>query len=136
MRSIRKFAYATVLALSIFAVQPTPVAAEEARGAFTLSHEVRWQNCVLQPGAYTFSVKSMGSSEFLVLRGLDGTHTAAMMLVNDVGTPKPNEESRLILVSRNGRSFVSAMTLPEYEMTLHFAVPKESAPTPVERAAK
>jgi hypothetical protein len=43
MRSIRKFAYAAVLTLSIFAAQPTPAAAEDARGTFTLSHEVHFQ---------------------------------------------------------------------------------------------
>jgi hypothetical protein len=32
----------------------------------------------------------------------------------------------LTLVSRNGQSFVSTMALPEYDMTLHFTVPRES----------
>jgi hypothetical protein len=32
----------------------------------------------------------------------------------------------LTLVSRNGQSFVSTMALPEYDMTLHFTVPRAS----------
>ena len=127
MRSIRKFAYAAVLTLSIFAVQPTPAAAEDARGAFTLSHEVHFQKWVLRPGDYTFSVKNVGSSQFLTLRGINGTHADAMLMVNDVETPKPDEGSRLVLVSRNGQSFLSTMTLPNYDMTLRFAVPRQSA---------
>jgi hypothetical protein len=122
--------------MSIFAVQPTPAAAEEAHGTFTLSHAVHWQKCILHPGDYSFDVKNMGSSQWLTLRGLNGKRTNAMLMVNNVDTPKPNEASRLILVSRNGQSYVSAMALPEYEMTLRFAVPAENSPKPVERASK
>jgi hypothetical protein len=127
MRSICKFAYAAVLGLSMFTLQPTLAAAEDAHGSFTLTHEVHWQKCVLGPGNYTFSLKSEGPSEFLMLRGINGTGTNAMMLVNDVESPKPDEVSALLtLVSRNGQSFVSTMALPEYDMTLHFTVPRES----------
>ena len=128
MRSIRKFAYAAVLGLSMFTFQPTVAAAEEAHGSFTLTHEVHWQKCVLSPGEYMFSVKTNGPSELLTLRGINGTGTSAMMLVNDVESSKPEEvSSMLTLVSRNGQSYVSTMTLPEYDITLHFAVPRESA---------
>ena len=126
MRSICKFAYAAVLGLSMFTLQPTLAAAEDARGSFTLTHEVHWQKCVLGPGDYTFSIKSEGPSEFLMLRGINGTGTNAMMLVNDVESPKPEEVSAMLtLVSRNGQSFVSTMALPEYDMVLHFTVPRE-----------
>jgi hypothetical protein len=50
MRSIRKLVYAAALGLSLVAVQPTLAAAEEARGSFTLSHEVRCEKIVLRPG--------------------------------------------------------------------------------------
>jgi len=126
MRSIRKFAYAAVLGLSMFTLLPTLASAEEAHGSFTLTHEVHWQKCVLSPGEYMFSIKTDGPSELLTLRGINGTGTSAMMLVNDVESSKPEEvSSMLTLVSRNGQSFVSTMALPEYDMTLHFAVPPE-----------
>jgi hypothetical protein len=128
MRSIRKFAYAAVLGLSMFTLQPTLASAEEAHGSFTLTHEVHWQKCVLSQGEYMFSVKTDGPSELLTLRGINGTGTNAIMMVNDVESSKPEEvSSMLTLVSRNGQSFVSTMALPEYDMTLHFAVPVESA---------
>jgi hypothetical protein len=133
MKSIRKFAYAAVLGLSTLTIQPTLVAAEDAHGNFTLSHEVHFQKIVLRPGDYAFSIKAMGASEFLMLRGLNGG-TAAMLLVNHVETPKPNDASKLVLVSRDGQSFVSTMTLSEFDMTLRFAVPRESAET--ERASR
>ena len=126
MRLICKFAYAAVLGMSMFTLQPTLAAAGDAHGS-TLTHEVHWQKCVLSPGDYTFSIKSEGPSEFLMLRGINGTGTNAMMLVNDVESPKPDEVSAMLtLVSRNGQSFVSTMALPEYDMTLHFTVPRES----------
>ena len=127
MRLICKFAYAAVLGISMFTLQPTLAAAEDAHGSFTLTHEVHWQKCVLSPGEYIFSVKTDGPSELLTLRGINGTGTSAMMLVNDVEPPKPDEVSAMLtLVSRNGQSFVSTMALPEYDMTLHFTVPRES----------
>jgi hypothetical protein len=125
MRSIRKFAYAAALATTIFCIAPTLVAAEDARGVFTLTHEVHWQKYVLRPGDYAFSVKSVGSTEFLMLRGLNGTGTDATLMANNVETPKQDEVSQLVLVSRDGQSFVSAMELPDYDMTLHFSVPSE-----------
>jgi hypothetical protein len=111
MRSIRKLVYAAALGLSLVAVQPTLAAAEEARGSFTLSHEVRCEKIVLRPGDYTLSVKAMGSAEFLTFRSLD-SGTSAMLLVNNVGTSKPDETSRLVLVSRDGQRLVSSMALP------------------------
>ena len=125
LTSTRTFAYAALLGLSMFTIQPTLASAEDAHGKFTLSHEVHWQNVVLRPGEYTFSVKSVGPSEFLVVQGV-GTGTDAMMMVNDVDSIK-SDASKLVLVSRDGHSFVSTMALPEYDMTLHFAVPSESA---------
>ena len=127
MRSIRKFAYAAALGFSLFAMQPTPAAAQDAHGTFTLSHEVHWQNSVLLPGDYAFSIKTMGSAEFLTLRKLDGNRTGAMLLVNDVESPKAERVSKIVLVSRDGQSFVSSMELPEFDMSLHFAVPPQSA---------
>jgi hypothetical protein len=132
MRSIRKFAYAAVLGMSMFTLQPTLAAAEEAHGSFTLAHEVHWQTCVLSPGDYTFSVKTEGASDLLMLRGVNGNSTNAMMMVNDVESSKPDEvSSMLTLVSRNGQSFVSTMALAEYDMTLHFSVPVEHASTEI-----
>jgi hypothetical protein len=131
MRSLRKFAYATFLTLSIFCVQPTLANAEDARGVFTLSHDVHWQNNVIRAGDYAFTLKSIGRPTFLVLRALNGTGTDAMMLVSDIDAPtfetsKSDEMSRLVLVSRNGQSFVSSMELPSYEMSIRFVVPNEN----------
>jgi hypothetical protein len=126
MRSIHTLAYAAVLALSIFTIQPTPANAEEARGNFTLSHEVRCQEIVLHPGNYTFSIKTVGSFELLTLRRVDSGATG-MLLVNDVERPAPDEASRLVLVSRDGKSFLSSMELPQFDMSLRFAVPRQNA---------
>jgi hypothetical protein len=41
MRSICRFAYAAALGLSMFTIQPTLVAAEDAHGSFTRAHVAR-----------------------------------------------------------------------------------------------
>jgi hypothetical protein len=125
MRSIRKFAYAAFLSLSLFSIQPTLASAEDARGVFKLSHEVHWQNCILSPGDYSFTLNSSGPPTLLTLRGLNGTGTDAMLLVSDIESPK-TASSKLTLVSRGGQSFVSTLDLPEYDISLHFAVPPEA----------
>jgi hypothetical protein len=44
-----------------------------------------------------------------------------------VEKPAADQVSRLVLVSRDGRSFASAMELPEFEMSLRFDVPRDGA---------
>jgi hypothetical protein len=123
MRSIRTLAYGAVLSLSMFSIQPTLAAAEDAHGVFKLAHEVHWQNHVLRPGDYAFSVKTSGPPTFLMLRGLNGTGTDAILLVTNVECPHANAASKLYLVSKEGQSFVSTMDLPQYDISLRFAVP-------------
>ncbi len=125
MKLIRKFAYAASLGLTFFAVQPTPAAAEEAHGSFILSHNVHWQTFVLRPGKYTFDIKNHGPSAVLTVRRVDGDRPEAIMMVDTVEVPKPDETSRLVLVSRSGQSFVSSMNLPDHDIALHFPVPAE-----------
>ena len=128
MRSFRKLLYAASLGMTFFAVQPTSAAAEEAHGSFTLAHEVHWQKVVLRPGKYTFDIRSFGPSDILTVRSVDKAKPDAVMLVDTVDVPKAAEASRLVLVSRSGQSFVSAMDLPAHEIALRFAVPSERSP--------
>jgi hypothetical protein len=128
MRSIRKFAYAAVLTASMFTIQPTLASAEDAHGVFTLTHEVHWQNRVLRPGDYAFTLSNSGRPTFLTLRGLNGTGTDAVVLVMDFEPSSPDDSTRLVLVSRDGESFVSAMDLPDFDMSLRFDVPRDKAP--------
>jgi hypothetical protein len=128
MKTMRKFAYAAVLAVSILSVHPTLAVAEDVHGVFTLTHEVHWQKRVLQAGDYAFTLKkSTGRPTFLMVRGLKGTATDAALLVSESETLDSDEVSRLVLVSRDGQSFVSSMDLPAYDMTLRFSVPDESS---------
>ncbi|MGB8011484.1 MAG: hypothetical protein WCF68_07710 [Terriglobales bacterium] len=127
MKTIRNFAYAAVLGLSLFTIQPGLAAAEDPHGSFTLSHEVHFRNTVLSPGEYSFSIKTERGFRVLTLQGINGTRTDAILLVKDVDTPRADETSSLILVSHDGQSFVSALELPAYGMTLRFAIPPESA---------
>ena len=126
MNSIRKLAYAAVLTLSALNFAPSMASAQEAAGTFTLSHEVHWQNVVVPPGKYRFTIEANGPASMLMLRKLSGNGTGYLMLVRDTEESKSADMSRLVMVSRPSGSFVKQMQLPEFGVTLHFAVPAET----------
>jgi hypothetical protein len=123
MNTIRKFAYATVLTLSALNFAPGLASAQDAAGTFTLSHEVHWQNAVVPAGTYRFTIASDGPANLLTLRS---SRAGFVMLVTDTEDSKRSDLSRVVLVSRPQGSFVSAMQLPQFGMTLHFVVPEET----------
>jgi hypothetical protein len=54
MTLIRKFAYATLLALTALNFAPSLASAQEpARGKFTLTHEVHWGDAKVPAGDYS-----------------------------------------------------------------------------------
>jgi hypothetical protein len=138
-KSICKFAYASLLALSSLTLMPAPASAQDARGAFTLTHDVRWQNIAVPAGDYKFSVELRGPSEMLVLHKVSGGGSGFMILVNDVDSFVPataaSENGKLTLVSQSGTRYVSAMELPAIGTTLHFAVPAETRELAMARGA-
>lgn len=128
MRSIRRFTYATLLVLGVFSLQPSLAAAEDGSGHFTLAHEARLQNLVLPAGEYAFSVESMGFSKLVRLRNVtqDPLGAGVLTIVNDVETLNTEGVNRLLMVSRNGESFVTALELPDFGIVLRFKVPSPS----------
>jgi hypothetical protein len=126
MKSIRKFAHAAVLTLSALNLAPNLASAQDAAGAFTLTHEVHWQKAVVPAGEYRFTLGSEGPAEMLTLRKVSGNAAGFMLLVTDVEASKPSGPSQLLVVSKPSGRFVSTMLLPEFGMTLHFAVPAET----------
>jgi hypothetical protein len=128
MKSIRRFAYAVVLTLSALNFAPSLASAQEASGTFTLSHEVRWQKATVPAGKYRFTVTAHGPAELLTLSKLTGSGAGFMLPATDVEASRPSDLSQLLVVSRPSGSFVSTMQLPEFGVTLHFAVPAEPGP--------
>jgi len=125
MKLIRRFAYAAVLTLSALNFAPSLALAQEASGTFTLTHEVHWLNAKVPAGKYRFTVAGHGPAELLTLSKLTGSGAGFMLLVTDTEASQPSDLSQLLLVSGPSGSFVSTMQLPEFGMTLHFAVPPE-----------
>jgi hypothetical protein len=126
MKSIRNFAYAAVLTLSALNFAPSLASAQDAAGTFRLTHDVHWQNAVVPAGEYRFTLGADGPAEMLTLRKTSGSAAGFMLLVSDVGVSQPSDLSQLVVVSRAHGSFVSRMQLPEFGLTLHFAVPAET----------
>src|ERR1051326_7699909 len=124
--TIRKFVYAALLAVTSLSFASSPASAQEnARGRFTLTHDVRWQNATVPAGEYRFSLDSDGPSSMLVLTKLSGARTGFMFMVHDSDEIKTSSNlNRIVLESTAEGSYVSAMQLPEFGVTLNFAAPK------------
>lgn len=126
MKSIRKFVYAAVLVLSALSFTPSPASAQDEGGTFTLPHDVHWGDAVVPAGEYRFSLQPMGPSEILTLTKTAGKPASFMLFAKNTDLTADSETARIVIESRSGKSYVSAMHLPQFEVTLHFAVPANS----------
>lgn len=125
MISIRRFAFAAVLALTTLNFAPSLASGQEAtRGKFTLTHQVRWGNASVPAGNYEFSLDSDSLAHIVTINRLDRAHQTFMLLVHDTEDAKSDERARLVLATApDGESYVRTMHLPEFGITLGFAAP-------------
>jgi hypothetical protein len=135
MTSIRKFAFAALLAASALSFVPAAASAQEsAHGKFTLSHEVRWGSATIPAGEYAFSFDPDNASPVLVLSKLSGARAGYMVLVPATEDAKASDVNRLVLETTADGSYVSAMELPRFGMTLHFNAPSHSPEKQIAKA--
>jgi hypothetical protein len=135
MKPIRNYVYAASVAASALNLAPTLASAEErAHGKFTLTHEVHWGSAKLPAGDYEFSFDPETGTRMLNLSKVSGTRAGYMVLVPDTDDSKPSDLSRLVLVATPDGSYVSAMQLPDFGMTLHFAVPSHTTERQIAKA--
>lgn len=124
MTVIRRSAYAAVLAATTLNYAPSLASAQEpARGHFTLTHEVRWENARVPAGEYEFSYNVESTAPVLSLTRISGTRARFNLLVPTTEESKPGQISQLVLESTPAGSYVRAMQLPEFGMSLQFVVP-------------
>ncbi len=136
MTSIRNFAYAALLAFTTLSFAPSLASAQEsAHGKFTLTHEVRFGSTKVPAGEYEFFFDPDATARMLSLRKLSGTRAGYLLMVPSTEDTRPADLSLLILESRPAGSYVSAMQLPEFGMTLHFNVPPRAAEKQIAKAA-
>jgi len=127
MTTIRKFIYASLLALTTLSLAPSLAAAgQPVQGKFTLAHEVRWQNAVLPAGEYRFSFDPGSTGSMLLLSKVSGDRRSFMLLVSNAEEARPASVNQLVLEATPAGSYVSEFQLPEYGMTLHFRVPSQT----------
>ena len=117
----------SALAFALFTINMVPelAAAQDVRGTFTLAHTVHWQEAVVPAGTYRFSIVSKGPDEMLVLSRTDGAPAGFMIFTADAEVAEPGQGNRIILGNHQRASYVEAMELPEFGVTLRFAVPDE-----------
>ena len=136
MTSIHKFAYAALLAFTTLNFTPSPASAQEAaRGKFTLTHDVYWGNAKVPAGDYKFSYDPDANARMLSLNKLSGDRTGYLLIVASTEDAKASDLSRLILETKFGGSYVRAMQLPEFGMTLNFTVPSRATERQIAKAA-
>jgi len=130
MKSIRRFVYAALLVLSGLSIAPTPASAQDAVGSFTLTHEVHWQEAIVPAGKYRFTITANGPRELLTLRKMSGKGAGFMLMVPEMQESNPSGSSEIAVVARSDGRFVREMQLPDFGITLHFAVPAETSEMP------
>ena len=135
MTSIRKFAYATLLAFTTLNFAPSLASAQEARGKFTLTHDVHFGSIRVSAGEYEFSFDPDTPSRMLRLSKLNGAHAGYLLMVPSTEDAKSTDLSRLVLEVTPDGSYVSAMQLPDLRMTLNFTVPSHASEKPIAKAA-
>jgi len=124
MTTIRKFAYAAVLACTALSFAPSQASAQEpAQGKFTLAHDVHWGKALVPAGDYGFSFDPTESPRILALSKLSGSRAGFLIMVPFTEESGPSDMSRILLTTTSNGSYVSMMQLPEFGMTLEFDLP-------------
>ena len=135
MKTIRNYVYAALLAASALNFTPSLASAQEAaKGKFTLTHEAHLGNATLAAGEYAFSFDPDNGTRMLSISKLSGARTGYMVLVSDTEDSKPSDQSRLLLEATPDGSYVSAMQLPEFGMTLRFTGPSHPTERQIAKA--
>jgi hypothetical protein len=135
MKTIRNYMYAALLAATALNFSPALASAQEAaKGKFTLTHEAHLGNATLAAGDYAFSYDPNSGTRTLTISKMSGARTGYMVLVSDTEDSKASDMSRLILESTTDGSYVSAMQLPEFGMTLRFTVPPHTTERQIAKA--
>lgn len=135
MTSIRRFAYATLLAFTALNFAPSLASAQEARGKFTLTHEVHFGSTKVPAGEYEFSFDPDVPARMLRLSKLSGVRAGYLVMVPSTEDAKSSDLSRLLLEATPDGSYVSAMQLPDLGMTLRFTVPSHASEKQIAKAA-
>jgi len=125
MTAIRKFVYAALLAVTAVSFASGVASAQEsAHGKFKLSHDVLWGTAKIPAGEYEFTVVPNGVSPVLTLNKISGERAGYIVLVLSTETSKHSDGSMLVLANTPEGSYVKAMQLPDFGMTLDFNVPR------------
>ena len=124
--SLRTFSKASsIRALAVLLLAASAVA-QDAKGEFTLSKEVRWGNATLTPGSYVYSLEHH-ASEILIVRPAAGGTGFVMMPVS-ISRPRSADSDSLLLERKGDSWFVSSLTVRDLDEQLLFRAPAVAAP--------
>ena len=92
-------------------------------------------NTRIPAGDYEFSYDPQNTAPFLNLSKMSGPRGGFIILVPSTEGAATRHGSRLVLASSASGSYVSAMELPESDLTLHFYTPSGAAEKQIAKAA-
>ncbi len=128
MTTVRKFAFASFLALTALNFAPSLASAQEAHGTFTLGRDVHWQNASVPAGEYRFSYDPTRPLGVLMLTRMGSASAGFIIMVPNTDFAEGSGSARIVLNTSAAATYVTDMQLPEFGMALHF-----NAPRPTER---
>ena len=134
MKTIRNFVYAALLAVTALNFTPSLASAQEpARQVHADSRSSLGECHASRPETTRFpstpTLLPHAQSE-----QAERIRTGYMVLVPSIEDSKPSDQSRLILEATPDGSYVSAMQLPEFGMTLRFTVPSHTTERQIAKA--
>lgn len=129
MKSIRKVSLFKLLVLLAGAMGASamPAHAQNAKGAFTLAHTVRWGTAVLPAGDYVFTVDTQAWPARVMVHDVADT-TSAIILPQTFMAGKVSGGSTMVLRREGEESVVSRLMLGNLGLALEFNAGKGTAP--------
>jgi hypothetical protein len=85
-------------------------------GKFVLTTQIHWGKCVLQPGNYTITIKSIGNPTIALIRNIDGD--AVTYVVSGARSGKTNGANALVIKQKDGQFHVHSLALADLGMVL------------------
>jgi hypothetical protein len=127
MRTIVKLARVKTLVLLVAALSfATGIATAGGRAhdyEFTLPCRAYWNSIPLPAGDYTFTLDRSGLDTQVLLRR-EGRYVAILLTSYGFSNEGSSAADTLTLASRGGTYYVSALSLPDQDLTLHYRAPK------------
>ena len=85
-------------------------------GKFTLTNQIHWGKCVLRPGNYTITIKSIGNPTVALIRNIGGD--AVTYVLSGARSGNTNGLNAVLIKEKDGQLKVHSLALADLGMVL------------------